>query len=296
MLEIQNISKSFNSKLVVDNLSFKVDKDRIFGLIGPNGAGKTTTLRIILNILLPTSGRIIFENKKLDQQYLNFTGYLPEERGLYPKSSVSNSLTYLAQLKGKTFSEASKICEYWLDRLNLLEMKNYNLEELSKGNQQKVQFISAIQHNPKVLILDEPFSGFDPVNQSIFTEILNEIQKDKYVILSTHLMDLAENLCKDFILINNGREVLKGDLENILNSYHKNMYEIVLGKSEKIDSLQNLANIEIVESEGDRIRIDIKDSNPSDILKLISSQKSVIGFRKIIPSLHELFISQVEGK
>ncbi len=296
MLEIRNISKSFNSKLVLDNLSFNVEKNRVFGLIGPNGAGKTTTLRIILNIILPSSGEIIFENKKLDQQYLNFTGYLPEERGLYPKSTISNSLIYLAQLKGKTYSEASKLCNYWLDRLNLSKVKNYNLEELSKGNQQKVQFIAAIQHIPKVLILDEPFSGFDPVNQSIFTDILNEIQEDKYVILSTHLMDLAENLCDDFILIDKGKEVLKGDLGNILNSYHKNIYEIILDKSENFDSLKKLGNIEIIDSNENKIKVDIKESNPSEILRIISAQYSVIEYRKIIPSLHELFISQVEGE
>lgn len=294
MLEIKNISKHFRSKLVVDNVSFDVKINRIFGLIGPNGAGKTTTIRMILNILIPEKGEILFNGKKLDQDFLNITGYLPEERGLYPKSSVANTLTYLANLKGVSNFDAKKIISYWLERLNLLEVKNAHLEELSKGNQQKIQFIAAIQHNPKILILDEPFSGFDPLNQSIFTEIINEIKNDKFIILSTHQMDLAEKLCNDFILINKGKEVLKGDLNSVLNSSNQNVYEITYN-SLNFESINSLTNIEILESYYNKVKILIKNNDADNFLKTIVNENSIVEFKKIIPSLHQLFISNVGG-
>ncbi len=294
MLEIKNISKHFRSKLVVDNVSFDVKINRIFGLIGPNGAGKTTTIRMILNILIPEKGEILFNGKKLDQDFLNITGYLPEERGLYPKSSVANILTYLANLKGVSNFDAKKIISYWLERLNLLEVKNAHLEELSKGNQQKIQFIAAIQHNPKILILDEPFSGFDPLNQSIFTEIINEIKNDKFIILSTHQMDLAEKLCNDFILINKGKEVLKGDLNSVLNSSNQNVYEITYN-SLNFESINSLTNIEILESYYNKVKILIKNNDADNFLKTIVNENSIVEFKKIIPSLHQLFISNVGG-
>lgn len=294
MLEIKNISKHFRSKLVVDNVSFDVKINRIFGLIGPNGAGKTTTIRMILNILIPEKGEILFNGKKLDQDFLNITGYLPEERGLYPKSSIANILTYLANLKGVSNFDAKKIISYWLERLNLLEVKNAHLEELSKGNQQKIQFIAAIQHNPKILILDEPFSGFDPLNQSIFTEIINEIKNDKFIILSTHQMDLAEKLCNDFILINKGKEVLKGDLNSVLNSSNQNVYEITYN-SLNFESINSLTNIEILESYYNKVKILIKNNDADNFLKTIVNENSIVEFKKIIPSLHQLFISNVGG-
>ncbi len=201
MLEIRNISKIFGAKTILHNLSFNVPKGKIYGLIGPNGAGKTTTLRIILNILPSSSGEVLFKNKKFDYDFLNSTGYLPEERGLYPKSKVKKILTYLGKLKGLSSKECENKTQYWLERLELTQYSNYLLEELSKGNQQKVQFISAILHDPEILILDEPFSGFDPVNQTIFRDIVEELKSEKYIILSTHLMDLAESLCDEICLI-----------------------------------------------------------------------------------------------
>ncbi len=293
MLEIKNISKYFNSNLVLDDLSFSVQKGKIFGLIGPNGAGKTTTLRIILNILLPSNGNIVFENQNLTQKYFNLTGYLPEERGLYPKSKVINSLVYLGQLKGLSKNEAKSSSHYWLERLNLLPHQNHNLDELSKGNQQKVQFISAIQNKPQVLILDEPFSGFDPVNQSVFTEILSEIKNDSYIILSTHLMDLAESLCEEFVLINKGKEVIKGDLNKILNSFDQNIYKIVFLKNIRLDELKKISSISILEYSENSLLVKIKSDNPAEILRDLSNKYPIVEFKKNLPSLHQLFISQV---
>ncbi|MCB9219326.1 MAG: ATP-binding cassette domain-containing protein [Ignavibacteriales bacterium] len=296
MLEIRNISKYFNANLVLDDISFTINKGRIFGIIGPNGAGKTTTLRILLKILTQSSGEILFNNSTLDQQFFNITGYLPEERGLYPKSSVTNILIYLAQLKGMKYSEASKKTKYWLNKLNLEEYAKYNIEELSKGNQQKVQFISSILHEPQILILDEPFSGFDPVNQSIFREIIEELKNDRYIILSTHLMDLAESLCDDIFLINNGKKVISGELKSILQAENRNIYKISFQKNVDEIDLTVLNQSNILEKNSNSIQIDISDINISGFLDKYSEKLKITEFKKVSPSLHQLFISLVEKK
>jgi ABC-2 type transport system ATP-binding protein len=294
MLEIKNISKSFNSKLVLDNISFSVPKGKIYGIIGPNGAGKTTTLRIILGILTPSSGDILFNDNALNQNFQNLTGYLPEERGLYPKSSVTNILTYLAQLKGLSYSNAVKRTKYWLDRLELTEYSKFHIEELSKGNQQKVQFISAILHEPQILILDEPFSGFDPVNQSIFREIIEEMKSERFIILSTHLMDLAESLCDEIFLIDNGKKVFSGNLNEILNPKKNNLYEITF--IQKIDNtiIHELKDYELVGKGSHSVSINLCNDTPVELLKSIVHKFKVSEFKKITPSLHQLFISSVD--
>jgi len=292
MLEIKNISKYFNTNLVLDNVSFKVPKGKIFGIIGPNGAGKTTTLRIILGILSPSSGQISFNNESLGQNFQNITGYLPEERGLYPKSSLINTLIYLAQLKGLNYQEASAKTLSWLERVDLLDYKKFHIEELSKGNQQKVQFISAIIHQPEILILDEPFSGFDPVNQSIFREIIEEIKSDRFIILSTHLMDLAESLCDNIFLLNEGKEVLSGEINQILNTSDQNIYKIIFSDLPKIETIKE--HYRILSKEDTSLLIDIADKNPSKILNKIVAHQDVNEFYKIKPTLHQLFISQID--
>jgi ABC-2 type transport system ATP-binding protein len=294
MLEIKNISKSFNSKLVLDNISFSVPKGKIFGIIGPNGAGKTTTLRIILGILTPSSGNILFNDNALNQNFQNLTGYLPEERGLYPKSSVTNILTYLAQLKGLSYSNAVKKTNYWLDRLDLTDYAKFHVEELSKGNQQKVQFISSILHEPQILILDEPFSGFDPVNQSIFREIIEEMKSERFIILSTHLMDLAESLCDEIFLIDIGKKVFSGNLNEILNSDENNLYEISF--IQKVDDtiIHELKDYEVVGKSSHSISINLNNATPVELLKNIVHKFKVSEFKKTTPSLHQLFMSSVD--
>jgi len=294
MLEIKNISKYFNNTLILDNLSFSVPKGKIFGIIGPNGAGKTTTLRIILGILTPSNGEILFNSKKLDQNFLNFTGYLPEERGLYPKSTVYNTLIYFGQLKGLSYSSAAEKVNYWLKRLDLIEYGKFHIDELSKGNQQKVQFITAILHEPQILILDEPFSGFDPVNQSIFREIITEIRNERFIILSTHLMDLAESLCDEIFLIDNGKEIISGDLNEILNSNKNNHFEISFLQKLNENEIDYFRNYKIINRNNDTIVIDLGDDNPSEFLKVITSKFEVREFKKTTPSLYKLFISLVE--
>jgi ABC-2 type transport system ATP-binding protein len=293
MLEIKNISKYFGSNLVLDDISFSVKKGKIFGLIGPNGAGKTTTLRIILGILSASSGDIRFNNNSLDQNFSNLTGYLPEERGLYPKSNVVNTLTYLGQLKGLRHSEAINNIEYWFNRLELTEYKKYHVEELSKGNQQKVQFISAILHDPKILILDEPFSGFDPVNQTIFREIIEEKKTDKYIILSTHLMDLAESLCDEIYLINKGRKVISGSLMDVLNSDQNNFYYLTISDNFSEIDTSIFEGISVIKKEHNSIILDLGNQLPSEFLRNYSKRLQIFEFKKINPSLHQIFMSSV---
>ncbi len=293
MLKIINISKYFGSKLVLNNISFNVPKGNIYGIIGPNGAGKTTTLRIILGILTQSSGEILFKNKSNNQDFHNITGYLPEDRGLYPKSTVANILLYFAQLKGLSYSKATKNINYWLERLELSEYKKYHIEELSKGNQQKIQFITAILHNPEILILDEPFSGFDPVNQTIFTEIINEMKNDKYIILSTHLMDLAESLCDNIFLIKSGEEILSGKISDLLDNKDSNKFQIHC--SELSDEAKNFLNqYKIIEKTNDKVVIDLEKESEADFIKNASNIIKISEVIRIKPSLHQLFLNKIE--
>lgn len=293
MLEIINISKYFGLNLVLDDISFSVKQGEIFGIIGPNGAGKTTMLRIILGILTASKGNVKFNNNLLNQNFSNITGYLPEERGLYPKSNVVNTLVYLGQLKGLKYSEAISNINYWLNRLELNDYKKYNVEELSKGNQQKVQFISAILHNPKILILDEPFSGFDPVNQSIFREIIEEKKKDNFIILSTHLMDLAESLCDEIFLINKGKKVISGCLADILNSDQNNLYSLKVSENFSENEFEIIKDLKIFKRDKNSIIIELAGQSPSEFLRNYSKKLNILEFKKNQPSLHQIFISLV---
>ena len=296
MLEIKNIQKFFNARPVIDNLSFTITKGNIFGLLGPNGAGKTTTLRIILGILLPSSGEVYFNNKPADENFFNITGYLPEERGLYPKSNVKNILHYLGKLKGLSKHQVEKNTDYWLERLELAQYRKHKLEELSKGNQQKIQFISAIIHQPEILILDEPFSGFDPLNQNIFRDIIVELSKDRFVILSTHQMDLAESLCEEILLINQGKEITSGKLENILNT-EANIYKVTFSEVIPKDVFSELNKvIKIISSEDSSLLIDLKNISPATFIKDIALKYNVIEFKKNTPSLHQTFLTLLETK
>jgi len=208
MLLVKNLTKKFKNSVAVNNLSFNVVPGKIFGLLGPNGAGKTTTIRTVLNIIKPTSGTIIFNGKPITNQFFNQIGYLPEERGLYRRSKVIDVLKYFAELKNLSSTKAIKTADNWLKRLKIEHYRNKRIEELSKGNQQKIQFITAVFHDPDLLILDEPFTGFDPINQQEIKElILSFVSSGKIIILSTHQMDTAEKLCDEILLMNNGKEV-----------------------------------------------------------------------------------------
>src|SRR5664279_1695648 len=223
VLEVKELTKSFGTIKAVDHVSFTVPEGSVFGLIGRNGAGKTTTTRMMMNIYLPDSGEVILRGTKIGQEFKDKAGYLPEERGLYKKMKVWDTLLYFAELKGKTGREIERKANYYLSKFDLIERKSSKLEDLSKGNQQKIQFITTILHDPEFLILDEPFSGLDPVNTDLLKDIILELKsRGKVIILSTHLMDFAERLCDHIALIDTGKIMLHGSLDEIKNKFARN--------------------------------------------------------------------------
>lgn len=295
MLVVKNLFKRFNSTVAVDDLSFTVNSGKIFGLLGPNGAGKTTTIRTILNIIKPSSGEIIFDGKPITYEYYNIIGYLPEERGLYKRSKVIDVLVYFASLKNVRRVDATRLADIWLAKLNISNLKEKRIEQLSKGNQQKVQLIAAIIHNPRLLILDEPFTGFDPINQQeVKNLILSFLSEGKTIILSTHQMDLAEKLCEDILLINNGKEVCIGKLSEIKKKFGGN--NIRLGYSGVGTFLNEFSEIVKFDSYSNYTDVQLKDNiNPSDFLKKLIEKIEVHHFSIIEPTLNKIFIDLIKG-
>ena len=211
-LKVQNVSKTFGEKLAVDNISLEITEPGVFGLLGTNGAGKSTTIRMILGIIKKDSGNITWNGKEVERKYVNF-GYLPEERGIYPKVKICDQLMYLAKLKGMKKKEAEESMNFWLNRLEVEEYRNLPAEKLSKGNQQKIQFITSVIHNPELLVIDEPFSGLDPINTELLkSAILELVEKGTYIIMSSHQMASIEEFCKDILILNRGKTILKGNL------------------------------------------------------------------------------------
>lgn len=294
MLIVNNLIKKFTNTLAVDNLSFTVNPGKIFGLLGPNGAGKTTTIRTILNIIKPTSGEIIFDGKPITYEYYNIIGYLPEERGLYKRSKVIDVLVYFAALKNISKSDASKRAEFWLKKLNILEFRDKKIEQMSKGNQQKVQLIAAILHNPSLLILDEPFTGFDPINQQeVKNLILSLLSEGKTIILSTHLMELAEKLCEDILLIDKGRAVSSGKLSDIKKNFGGN--NIRLGFTGDNSFLKQFPEIIKFDNYNNYSEIQLKDEIiPSEFLKKLIGKIEVNHFSIIEPTLNKIFIDLIK--
>ncbi len=233
-LSIRNISKSFGRKEVLQNISFTVKSGRAYGLLGRNGAGKTTTIRILMNVITKNDGEILIDGNPIDYKKIKI-GYLPEERGLYPKKKVIDQLVYFAELKGMRRKDAIKAVDYWLEKLEMQEYRNKRLETLSKGNQQKIQLITAIAHDPDIVILDEPFSGLDPVNAMILESVVKEkIHKGKIVLFSSHQMNYIEEFCDDIAILNKGKIVLSGDLYEIKHNYDRNKLVIRTEESEKL--------------------------------------------------------------
>jgi len=295
MLIVNNLVKRFNSTLAVDNLSFTVQPGKIFGLLGPNGAGKTTTIRTILNIIKPTSGEIIFNGNPITYEYYNLIGYLPEERGLYKRSKVIDVLIYFAALKNLSRKNAANLTDYWLKKLNILEYRDKKIEQLSKGNQQKVQLIAAIIHSPRLLILDEPFTGFDPINQQEVKDlILSFLSEGKTIILSTHQMELAEKLCEDILLINNGREVSSGKLSDIKKNFGGN--NIRLGFTGDNAFLNQYAEIVKYDNYNNYSDVQLRDDIiPSEFLKKLIGKIEVNHFSIVEPSLNKIFIELIKN-
>lgn len=294
MLEVQNLVKKYNGVIAVDDISFIAKPGQIFGLLGPNGAGKTTTMRMILNIIKPSAGRIIFENKKSLSELSNIVGYLPEERGLYKKSKVIDLILYFAILKSMEKRTARIEAFSWLNRLGIEELANRKIEELSKGNQQKIQFITAIIHKPDILILDEPFTGFDPINQQeIKNIILDYTNSGKIIILSTHQMDTAEKLCSEIFLINKGKEVCSGNLSDIKKKFGGQHIKLKFeGDTDFITREKDVLHYDIFNN---FIELQLKDGiKPSDFLKSIIEKINITHFSVIEPSLNKIFIDLVK--
>lgn len=297
MLKVNNLRKEYKNVVAVDNISFNVEEGKIFGLLGPNGAGKTTTIRTILNIIKPTSGEITFEGKSINSDFADQIGYLPEERGLYKKSKVKDVVLFLAELKNMHRADAEKELDVWLDKLNISGYKEKKIEELSKGNQQKIQFISSVIHNPKLLILDEPFSGFDPVNQQLIKEtIISFVDSGKVIILCTHQMETAEKLCSQIFLINKGKEIVSGSVGQVKKRFGSN--NIKLEYEGDISFLKTMEEIIHVDEYKNYAEIQLKNEiDPYIFLKKIVDNIRITHYSVIEPTLHKIFIDVVkEGK
>ncbi len=293
MLKATNLRKEFTNVVAVDNVSLEAQRGEILGLIGPNGAGKTTTIRMILNIIQPDSGAITFNGKPFDENIRNQLGYLPEERGLYRKNKLLNTILYFASLKGIDIAEGRRRAYKWLERFDLLNKYQSKIEELSKGNQQKVQFIISILHDPQLIILDEPFSGLDPVNQILLKDILLELkQQGKAVIFSTHQMEQAEKLSDEICLINQGQMVLEGTLKDVKQKFGKNSVHIEYeGDGTFLKELSFVRQATIYQNYAELVLSDTISSN--DILKAISSRLEIRKFEYVEPSLNSIFIDVV---
>lgn len=294
MLKVENLTKEFKGVTAVKDLSFTVEPCKIFGLLGPNGAGKTTTIRTIINVLKPTSGKIHFDDEPLSESFNNKVGYLPEERGLYKKSKVLDVILYLAEIKGMTIQMAKTKAQEWFRAFEIENYRDKKIEELSKGNQQKVQFISAIIHDPELLILDEPFSGFDPINQQFIKDLILSLSKSgKIIILSTHQMETAERLCTDILLINKGTEVCSGQLSYVKNKFGSNLIKIEYSGDGSF--LNSLPEVKRIDNYSNYAEIQLEDNiHPHIFLRKIVSKIDVKYFSVIEPSLNKIFIDLIK--
>ncbi|MBQ7253570.1 MAG: ATP-binding cassette domain-containing protein [Bacteroidales bacterium] len=296
MLECKNITKRFGNFAALDNVSLQIPDGQIYGLLGPNGAGKTTMIRIINRITIPTEGRVFFDGKVVDDAFVRKIGYLPEERGLYKKMKVGEQMMYLARLKGLSKAEAEAELRKWFVKFGIQGWWNKKVEELSKGMAQKVQFISTVVHKPRLLILDEPFSGFDPVNaQAIRNEILKLKDEGATIILSTHNMESVEELCDNIALINKSRLVVTGATDDVRERYGSNQVELLFrGEMAKCDEVFSVASQEQLR-DCSRAVLDIAGGlSMRDVLSsLAAADLEIISVRKMVPRMNDIFIKLV---
>lgn len=290
-LVLKDVSKTFAGKLVVDKISFTLDQPGVYGLLGTNGAGKTTTIRMLLGIITKDSGEITWNSAPVDRKTVNF-GYLPEERGVYPKVKIFDQLMYFAELKGMGKTAASTAIQKWAKRLKVEEYLNMPAEKLSKGNQQKIQFMTAVIHNPDLVVLDEPFSGLDPVNTDIIKNIIIDlVRHDKFIIMSAHQMATIEEFCTNILILNRGKTVLQGNLKDIKATYPANRLQ--LDADQNID--QYLQSFEIENSKNNQYTLKINNEKSAhDLLqKLVSDNIQINKFEIMKPTLNDIFIEKV---
>lgn len=289
-LEFKNVSKTYTDKKVVDDISFEITKPSIFGFLGTNGAGKTTSIRMMLGIIKKDSGSILLDGKEINRKNVNF-GYMSEERGLYPKVTVYNQLMYFSLLKGINKKDADISIRYWLEKLEMTEYINMDAEKLSKGNQQKIQFIIAVMNDPDLIVLDEPFSGLDPVNTEMLKKvILSLVKEGKYIIMSGHQMSQIEEFCSDILILDKGKCVLQGNLKEIKDSYDSNKLEIIT--NDNIDNhlknfkYRNIDNVYLID-------IESKDEGQKIFESLIKDKVEILKYELKKPSLNDIFIEKV---
>jgi len=293
MLTVSNLRKEFDTIVAVDGVSLKVNRGEVFGLLGPNGAGKTTTIRTVLNIIKPDAGTIMFDGHPFNTETWNLIGYLPEERGLYRKSKVLNTIVYFATLKGVDPKEARRIAHYWLERFGVVDRAQAKVDELSKGNQQKIQLIICLLHRPQLLVLDEPFSGFDPVNQILLKDILLDIRKQNTaIIFSTHQMEQVEKMCDNICLIDTGRPVLSGSLRHIKQQYGKNSIHIDFeGDGSFLKSLPMVKKANVYQNFCELELHDIRQSG--ELLAKMNGHLLIRRYEIVEPSLNSIFLDMV---
>jgi ABC-2 type transport system ATP-binding protein len=304
LLEVNGVSKNYGGFTALNNVSLKVPKGSIYGLLGPNGAGKTTLIRIINQITMPDSGTVFLDGTSLNGNHIKDIGYLPEERGLYKTMKVGEQALYLAQLKGLSKSEAKIRLKYWFERLEIGDWWNKKIQELSKGMAQKIQFVVTVLHNPKLLIFDEPFSGFDPINANLIKDQILQLRHDgATVIFSTHRMESVEELCDDITLIHKSNKILDGKLVDVKRQFKTNTYEVGINVQEKLGLQEELshkfqistANFKTL---GDELKLNIKlseNDKANDLLSFLTSKGEVSHFVELIPSVNDIFIKTVKN-
>ena len=304
LLSIDSVSKKFGSHTALNNISLNIPEGCIYGLLGPNGAGKTTLIRIINQISLPDTGKVLFNDQELNSSHIKQIGYLPEERGLYPKMKIGEQAIYLAQLKGMDRKMARLELKKWFDKFEISDWWNKKVTELSKGMAQKVQFIVTVLHKPKLLIFDEPFSGFDPINANLIKDEILQLNKEgATVIFSTHRMESVEELCEYITLINKSNKILDGNLDEIKKDFKTNTFEVAVNAPDA-KSLENKLKLEYetfaptFRTIGDNLRMNIRlvtGQNSDKLINLLNSNSRLIHFKEVIPNVNEIFINSVKN-
>ncbi len=296
VLALKNVRKAYENHVAVDGVSFVVPKGCIFGLLGPNGAGKTSLIRIVTTITKADSGSVFLNGEELNSTHPSKIGYMPEERGLYKKMKVGDHLIYLARLKGMSPSDATDSIKGWMAKFEIEDWWDKKIEELSKGMQQKIQFIATVCHNPPLLILDEPFSGLDPINTNLIKEEIQNLKNSgTSIIFSTHRMEQVEEVCERIVLINAGKKILEGPVEDVKNQFKEHKYQIEFDGGIPTNLLEEY---ELMEQKDHSFIVQLKEERDSNYLlkKLIDSGTHVKSFKEILPTLNEIFIKQVEYK
>ncbi len=299
ILDIQSVTKNYASHCALDNISISIPEQSVYGLLGPNGAGKTSLIRIITQITAPDNGQILYKGKPLERDHAMKMGYLPEERGLYKKMEVGEQAIYLARLKGMSKHDAIKKLKYWFEKYEIQGWWKKKIEELSKGMAQKVQFIITVMHEPELLILDEPFTGFDPINAELIkNELISLRSKGTTIVLSTHRMESVEELCSHIALINNSHVILEGSVKDVRKQFRSNMYEIRYHGNRISFTNALWAGFELIDLKEDadhntaRVQM-LNNHSPNDLLSVLLPHVNILGLNEVVPSINDIFIKVI---